>query len=290
MTPLRSRMIDKMRLRNFAPRTQESYVGAVAGLAKFFQASPDRLTSDQVQAYLLDRIDRGLAWSSINVAACGIRFFYRHVMGRRDVDWLIPPRKTPSPLPEIFSVEEVERLVLSPENIKHRVLLMLAYTAGLRVSELSRLRVDDIDSGRMMVRVVNGKGKKDRYTLLSDRVLTELRLYWCQQLRSRSWLFPGNIPGRPICSSTASRIYDKAKRACGLTKGAGIHTLRHCFATHLLEAGVDLRTIQELMGHNSILTTMRYLRVTRKRVGEMARALDLLRVPTEAPGEAPLST
>jgi site-specific recombinase XerD len=276
-------MINLMRLRNFSPRTEESYVSSVAGLAQHWNQSPDRLTLDQVQAYLLHRIDQGLAWSSINVACCGIRFFYRDVLGRTDVHLWIPPRKTPSTLPEIFSAAETERLVLSPENLKHRVLLMTTYTAGLRVSEVIRLRVDDIDSARMMIRVVQGKGKIDRYTLLSERTLEELRRYWRQCLRNRSWLFPGQIPGQPICASTAERSYVEAKRRCGLRKGAGIHTLRHCFATHLWEAGVDLRIIQELMGHRSILTTQRYTRVARKRIGQTAQALDLLRIPAPTP-------
>jgi site-specific recombinase XerD len=155
------------------------------------------------------------------------------------------------------------------------------------VSEVIRLRVDDIDSARMVIRVVQGKGKVDRYTLLSERTLQELRRYWRQCLRSHEWLFSGAVPGRPICKSTASRAYTEAKRRCGLRKGGGIHTLRHCFATHLLEAGVDLRTIQELMGHRSLLSTMRYLRVARKRIGETARTMDLLRVPTETPPTAP---
>jgi site-specific recombinase XerD len=276
-------MINLMRLRNFSLRTEDSYVSSVAGLAQYWNQSPDRLTLEQVQAYLLHRIDQGLAWSSINVACCGIRFFYRDVLGRTDMHLWIPPRKTPSTLPEIFSSAETERLVLSPENIKHRVLLMTTYTAGLRVSEVIRLRVDDIDSARMMIRVVQGKGKIDRYTLLSERTLEELRRYWRQCLRSRSWLFPGQIPGQPICESTAAEAYVKAKRRCGLRKGAGIHMLRHCFATHLLEAGVDLRVIQELMGHRSVLTTQRYVRVARKRIGQTAQTLDLLHIPAPTP-------
>jgi len=279
-------MIDQMKLRNLRPKTHEAYLGAVYGLAKFYDKSPDQLDSAQVQAYLVHRIDEGLAWSSINVAVCGIRFLYDHVLEWGPTKLVIPPRKRRTHLPEILSGEEIERLFSVTENVKHRLLLMAAYSAGLRVSEVVRLRVPDVDSHRMLIRVEQGKGDKDRYTLLSERVLAELRSYW-RRFRPASWFFPGMIPGNPVCESTAQRVYYKARKKAGITKGGGIHALRHSFATHLIEAGVDVTIVQQLLGHRSVLTTMRYVHVSRKLIGATRSPLDLLRIPTEPPPDDP---
>jgi site-specific recombinase XerD len=281
MTPLRSRLIDHLKLRNYSARTIDSYVGVVGGLAKYYDTPPDRLDQGQIQAYLVHRIDEGLAWSSINVAVCAIRFFYYQVLGWDPMRLAIPRRKAEVHLPEVLSGQEVERLLSAVENIKHRVLLMTAYSGGLRVSEVLGLRVEDLDSDRMMIRVVQGKGKKDRLTLLSERALTELRAYW-RRYRPDPWLFPGMIPGRPLSESAAQRIYQKAARKAGIAKGS-IHTLRHSFATHLIEAGVDVTIVQKLLGHSSVLTTMRYVHVSRKLIEGTPSPLDLLRIPTEAP-------
>jgi len=286
MASLRSRMIDQMKLRNLRPRTHEAYLGAVSGLAKFYDKSPDQLDSAQVQAYLVHRIDQGLAWSSINVAVCGIRFLYDRVLEWEPTKLVIPPRKRRTHLPEILSAEEVERLFAVTENVTHRLLLMTAYSAGLRVSELVRLRVPDIDSHRMLIRVEGGKGDKDRYTLLSELALAEFRSHW-RRFRPASWFFPGKIPGNPICESTAQRVYYQARTKAGIAKGGGIHTLRHSFATHLIEAGVDVTIVQQLLGHRSVLTTMRYVHVSRKLIGATRSPLDLLRIPTEVPPEDP---
>lgn len=287
MTALRSRLIDQLKLRNYSARTIESYVGVVGGLATFYATPPDRLDQAQIQAYLVHRIDEGLAWSTINVDVCAIRFFYYQVLGWKPLRLTIPPRKREEHQPEVLSGEEVQRLFAAEDHPKRRALLMTAYSGGLRVSELVKLRVQDLDGDRMLIRVVQGKGKKDRLTLLSERALTELRAYW-RRYRPDPWLFPGQIPGRPLTDSTAEKAYRKAVRKAGIRKGGNIHTLRHSFATHLIEAGVDVTIVQKLLGHTSVLTTMRYVHISRRLIGATPSPLDLLRIPTEAPPEDPV--
>lgn len=283
MGVLRERMIRQMVLRGLAPRTQKEYADNVAALVGFYQLPPGRINGQMVQDYLYHLLDeRKLAWSTVNVARCAIRLFYRHVLGRPEVSTAIPPSKGPRPLPEVLSARELERLFESVTNVKHRVLLMTAYAAGLRVSEVVALRVTDIDSGRMMIRVANAKGGKDRYTMLSPRLLEQLRAYW-KLSRPQPWLFPAERSNRPLRPKTASRVFSNAKKRVGIHKRGGIHLLRHSFATHLLEAGVDLRVIQSLLGHKSIATTAIYLHVTRKIIERTRSPLDLLRVPDPRP-------
>jgi site-specific recombinase XerD len=206
-----------------------------------------------------------------------MKFFYHQCLGWNERQLFIPPRKRSWQLPEVLSQKEVERLLLAATTQRDRCLLMTAYATGLRVSELVRLKVSAIDSHRMMVRVEQGKGRKDRYTILSQRLLCELRSYW-KEHRSPTYLFP-NRKGTPISIDYAQKTYNRAKLRAGIEKGHGIHTLRHCFATHLLEAGVDLRTIQTLLGHTSLLSTERYLQIRQHRITIMANPLDLLRLP-----------
>lgn len=253
MGALREKMIEEMRLRNFSPRTEQSYLSAMVGLVKHYHRSPDQLTQDEIRCYLLYLKERGLSASSRNVAVSGIKFFYHQILGWNEKQLFIPPRKRSWQLPEVLGQKEVERLLLAAVKHRDRCLLMTAYATGLRVSELVRLKVSAIDSERMMVKVEQGKGKKDRYTILSPRLLEELRSYW-KVHRSPTYLFP-NRRGGPLSIDYAQRIYNLAKLKAGIHKGHGIHTLRHCFATHLLEAGVDLRTIQTLLGHNSLTST-----------------------------------
>jgi len=270
-------MIEEMRLRNFSSRTEQSYVAAMVGLARHYHRSPDQLTQDEIRSYLLHLKERGLSPSSRNVAISGMKFFYHQCLGWNEEKLFLPPRKGSWRLPEVLSQKEVERLLLAAVKLRDRCVLMTAYATGVRVSELVRLKVSDIDSQRMMVRVEQGKGRKDRYTILSQRLLCELRLYW-QEHRSNHWLFP-NRKGGPLSIDFVQRIYNLAKLRAGIQKGKGIHTLRHCFATHLLEAGVDLVTIKTLLGHNSLQSTQRYLQIRQPRLSCMANPLELLRFP-----------
>jgi len=214
------------------------------------------------------------------VTAAAIRFFDVETLDWSPLKLHLPPRPAHQRLPQVLSIDDVERLFSCPRNPKHRALLMTTYSAGLRVSEVVCLQVTDIESDpdRMLIRVNQGKGRKDRYTLLSTRLLQELRAYWRLE-RPTPWLFPGHDPKRHMPSGTAGKIYDRARRRAGIAHGSGIHTLRHCFATHLLDAGVDPRTIQVLLGHGSLKTTARYLHVSRQRLANIRSPLDLLCFP-----------
>ncbi len=272
-------MINDMKLRRFAQKTQAAYVSAVAGLAKYYNQSPDLLDKEKIQAYLLHLMDeRRLSWSTCNVVVCGIRFFYLQTLGMDSMRLGIPPMRAQKKLPEILSFQEIQRLLKCATSLRNRVLLMTTYGAGLRVSEVVNLKLSDIDSCRMMIRVRQGKGNKDRYTMLSNRLLTELRAYY-KEHKPPLWLFYGRQRDAQMSIGTAQKIYYSSKERAGITKEGGIHTLRHCFATHLLEAGVDLRTIQSLMGHASIMTTMGYLRVTSRKLSATKSPLDLIETP-----------
>jgi len=267
-------MIEEMKLRNFSPRTQQSYLSAVVGLVKYYRQAPDQLSQDEIRAYLLHLKERGLSPSSRNVAISGLKFFYHQILGWNEQQLFIPPRKRSWQLPEVLGQKEVERLLLATGKLRDRCLLMTAYATGCRVSELVHLKVSAIEVERMMVRVEQGKGRKDRYTILSQRLLSELRTYW-KEHRSPTWLFP-NAKGSPLSIDYAQRIYNLAKQKAQIHKGKGIHTLRHCFATHLLEAGVDLCTIKTLLGHNSLQSTQRYLQIRQQKLGSTVSPLDLL--------------
>lgn len=275
MSPLRQQMQSDMVLRGLAERTQETYLAAVAGVARYYRRSPDPLSQDEIQQYLLHLIEeRKLAWASTNQAACALRFFFHVTLKQPATTFVIPARKAPAKLPEILSREEVDRILARCLNIKHRALLTATYAGGLRASETCALQVTDIDSERMMLRVGNGKGGKDRYTLLSPKLLDTLRLYW-RATRPGRLLFPKTDGLRPIDISQIQKIYYAAKRRAGVVKQGGIHSLRHAFATHLLESGVDIHTIGQLMGHDHIGTTARYLHL-RQQVAKTDSPLDLL--------------
>lgn len=275
MSPLRQQMQSDMVLRGLADRTQEAYIAAVVGVARYYHRSPDQLSQDEIQQYLLHLIEeRKLAWASTNQAACALRFFFHVTLKQPATTFVIPARKAPAKLPEILSREEVDRILASCLNIKHRALLTATYAAGLRASETCALKVSDIDSERMMLRVDSGKGGKDRYTLLSSKLLDTLRLYW-RATRPGLLLFPKTDGKRPIDVSQVQKIYYAAKRRAGVAKQGGIHSLRHAFATHLLESGVDIHTIGQLMGHDNIGTTARYLHL-RQQVAKTNSPLDLL--------------
>jgi site-specific recombinase XerD len=278
MTPLRQQMSEAMVLRGLALRTREAYLAAVVALAKFYRRSPDTLTCEQLQAYLLHLItEKKLAYSSVNQASCAFRFLYGSVLRQADVRLDIPMAKVPKRLPQILSREEVKRLIGAAGTVRARTLLSITYAAGLRVSELCALQVADIESApdRMCLKVRQGKGGQDRYTLLSPRLLSVLRVYW-QACRPRHWLFPNRTGTAAIDLVTAQRAYAAARDAAGIAREGGIHVLRHCFATHLLESGVDLPTIQRLMGHEHISTTMRYLHLARSHLTTTTSPLELL--------------
>ena len=285
MTPLRAKMIRAMQLQRLAPQTQKAYVPAVTGLAKFYQCSPARLHPEQIRAYLHHLVvERHLAWSSCHQAAAGLKFFYTKTLGWDVLHLHLPPRTGRSQLPQILSIEELQRLFTHTKNPRHRALLMTTYAAGLRVSEVVRLKLTDIERERLLLRIEQGKGRKGRSTLLSTRLLTALRAYW-KLSRPALWLFTGLDPQLPMPSGTAQKISYHAKQRAGITHGHGIHTLRHCFATHLLEAGVDVRTIQMLLGHRALDTTTRYLRITRQHLTMIRSPFDLLPC-----GDPPLPT
>ena len=244
-----------------------------------YRRSPDRISAREVQDYLLYlHEERGLSWKSCNCMRHGILFLYRITLGRPDPHFYVPGAKTPSTLPQILNHEELVRLFKVTTNPKHRSVLMTAYAAGLRASELGRLQLTDIDSTRMYLRVDQGKGNKDRFVPLSPRLLTQLREYWRRE-RPRPWLFPSQLLGRPLTRAGAAEIYRCAKRKAGIRKPGGIHTLRHCYATGLLEAGVELPVIQRRLGHGSIRSTMRYLHIAHEKTSATPSPLDLLELP-----------
>lgn len=278
MGELRDRMVRDMDLRNFSPRTVESYVDQVKGLAKHYRRPPDQLSNDEIQRYLLYvREERRLSSSTCNQIRSALKFFYEVTLRRPHAALTIPPMRTAQKLPEILSREEVERLLGTTRTLRERLLLMVAYGGGLRVSEVVVLRPADLDAERGVIRVVQGKGQKDRYTVLAGRIETEVARYYAVYGRPAHWLFPQRSnAARHVDIGTVQKIYTATKRRAGVTKVGGIHSLRHAFATHSLEAGLDLPTLGRMLGHTSISTTMRYLHTTTKRVSAQISPLDRL--------------
>jgi site-specific recombinase XerD len=273
-TNLHTRFTQHLILRNFSPKTTKAYVHAVSGLAGYYQKSPDRLDNDQIQDYLNHLItERKLSWSSVNVVLSACRCFYRGVLHRDETKFSIPPRKTPKQLPMVLSVEEVMAILEATDNLKQQALLMTVYGAGLRVSEVVSLQPHHIESSRMMIRVEQGKGQKDRYSILPERLLDLLRRYW-SEYRPKQWLFFGQNRKRPMSIDAAQKTYNHAREKAGITKGRGIHTLRHCFATHMLDQGTDIYTIQKMLGHTSLRTTAQYIHVTQERLRTVKSPLD----------------
>ena len=276
MTPLRQRMLEDMGIRNLAMNTRLSYVQQVAAYARYFHRPPEELGPEEIRTYQLYLIEtRKLAPSSVGLATGALRFLYKVTLKRPCSVEEIPMLKRPFKLPVILSREEVMHFLDSVGSLKHRTLLTAAYAAGLRVSEATHLKVTDIDSQRMMLRVAQGKGQKDRYVMLSPRLLETLRLYWKAE-HPRLWLFPGDLPGQPITRGAVTLACQKAHRASGIAKPITAHSLRHAFATHLLESGTDVRTIQLLLGHRSLATTSRYLKVAASTVCATTSPFDLL--------------
>jgi integrase/recombinase XerD len=279
MTTLREQFIRELTIRGYSPKTERAYVAAVYGLAKYYHQTPDRVTDDQLKDYLfyLAR-ERKLAPSSLNQVVSGLRLFYGLVLHRvsEHLKPVLPRSARAIRRPQVYSGQELERLfTLGCPNPKHRAFLMTVYGGGLRLSEACRLKPAHIDSGRMQIRVEQGKGRKDRCTVLSPKLLAELRAYW-RWFRPGAWLFFGRDRLVPMTSSTGQRIFENALRRAGLPRKGGIHSLRHSFATHLLEAGVEITVVQRLLGHTSLSTTSTYLHVRQERLAQIKSPLQLL--------------
>jgi integrase/recombinase XerD len=275
MTPLRQRMLQDMQMRNFSCHTHEAYIRAVAKLAAFYKMSPDRLDLEQVRAFLVHLAGQQVSFGLFNQTRAALVFFYRVTLGR---DWAfdrIGCQKRPKRLPVVLSQAEIAQFFAAVGRLKYRALFMAVYGCGLRVSEVVALRASDIDSKRMVLRVCQGKGQKDRNVMLSPRLLEALREYY-KAFRPTATLFFGKDKERPLDRGTVLLACRRIARSAGLTKHVTVHTLRHSFATHLLEAGVDLRTIQALLGHRSLRTTALYTFVSTERVAATPSPLDLL--------------
>jgi len=289
MTPLRQRMVEDMRVRNLSSNTQRAYLQQVGAFAKHFGRSPATLGPEEIRAWQLHLVEvRQLARSSLVTATAALRFLYTVTLKR---DWAVDDivmSKKPRTLPVILSREEVTIFLESIRSFKHRTILMAAYAGGLRISEVTRLKVSDIDSQRMVLRVEQGKGQVDRYVMLSPRLLEILRTYW-QAGRPQHWLFPGRFPDQSIDPATIRLACQQARRRAGISKPVTPHSLRHAFATHLLESGTDVRTIQLLLGHRSLATTSRYLKVATSTICATTSPFDLLPRPVapDPPEEPP---
>ena len=288
MTILRQRMTEDMRIRNLSSHTQASYLQQVSQFARYFGKSPDKLCAEDIRAYHLYLTkERELATSSIHVAIAALRFFYRTTLKRGwTFEEVLPLSKKPQKLPVVLSPQEVEHFLGCVKRLKARVILTACYAAGLRISEAVRLQPTCIDSKRMVIRVVQGKGQKDRYVMLSVRLLEILRSYYTSE-RPKDWLFPGHYPGQPISTGAIEDACQKGRRVSGISKPVTPHSLRHAFAVHMLEAGTDLRTIQLLLGHRSLATTARYLRIATNKVCANSSPLDLLPHPISEPKPTP---
>jgi site-specific recombinase XerD len=281
MTTLRQRMTEDMQVRNLALNTQESYLRQVSLFARYFNKSPDLLGPEDVrtyQVYLTN--EKKLAPGSVLIAVAALRFLYKVSLKK---DWsfedMIPAPKKPQKLPVVLSPEEVLQFLGCVGNTKHRAILTTCYAAGLRISETVHLKPSDIDSQRMVIRIDQGKGQKDRYVMLSPKLLETLRGYWRAVRPKGEWLFEGDVPGRPITRSAVELASRKARRLSGIRKPIRPHSMRHAFAVHLLESGTDVRTIQLLLGHRSLATTARYLRIATSKVCSTSSPLDLLPHP-----------
>jgi len=276
MTALRQRMLEDMRIRNFSVHTQRGYLRYVRRFAEHFRRSPDRLSPEHVREYLLHLIDSGTRPGSLIQTVCALRFFFRNTLHRdlKENSWNLPFPKLEKKLPVVLSTEEVQRMLSVLKNTKHRAMLATLYDCGLRCGELIELRPTDLDSTRMLVRVRLGKGLKDRFVPFSTQLLELLRGYW-RELRPPTYLFPGARIDRPIHRRQVNRICTNAASAAGIQKRVSPHTLRHSFATHLLEAGADVRTIQLLLGHASLSTTARYTHVSERHLHATKTPLEL---------------
>jgi site-specific recombinase XerD len=274
MTPLRQRFLDELARRNYSPRTAEAYLAGVLKFVRHSGRSPEQASADDLRAFQLHLGAQQVSWSQFNQVSCALRFLYVRVLGRPDFVPYVPFARKPQKLPVILSPEEVRRLLAAVAGPRDRLMLRLAYGCGLRLSEVLHLRVADLDGARQVLWVRGGKGAKDRGVPLPPSLLQELRAYW-RVHRPKDYLFV-NRQGQPLNRATLPRAFGKARARSGLTKPATVHTLRHCYATHLLEAGMDLPTLQRLLGHGHVQTTMRYLHLRCERLRQVRSPLELL--------------
>ena len=282
ISPLRRRMTEDMTVRNLSPATQRSYISAVSKFSRFFGRSPDQLTLEDVRTFQVHLVAKGISWPGLNQIVCALRFFYGVTLRRDEIPERISYARQPRKLPEVLSAGEVVRFLEAVPSLRTRVALTTAYAAGLRASEAVSLKVANIDSGRMVIRVQQGKGGKDRYVMLSAQLLGILRTYW-QLARPKDWLFPGRDPANPIEVNVLHAACRSACTASGLTKRVTVHTLRHSFATHLLESGTDIRIIQVLLGHSNLSSTARYTHVSSGLIRQTDSPLDRLTIEVVPP-------
>ena len=276
MGKLRQRMEQDMQVRGFSPHTQQCYLGRAKEFVGYFMRPPNELGLDEIHRYQLHLArERRVSWAVFNQSVAALRFLYGVTLHKSWDIRRIPYQKARRKLPVVLSPHEVATILEALTNLKHRAILMTVYAAGLRVSEVVALRVTDIDSQRMMLRIEQGKGRKDRYVVLSEKLLTVLRQYW-KATRPEHWLFPGQIPQRHLTRSSVQRIFYQARDAAGITKNVSVHSLRHSFGTHLLENGVNLRKIQLLLGHASLQSTQVYTHVARDSLEQTPCPLDFL--------------
>jgi integrase/recombinase XerD len=276
MGKLRDQMEMDMKLRRLSPRTISCYLACMKNIAVYFSKSPAELRDEEIRSYLHHLMEnRKASQAVINQSYSALKFFFEKTLQKPWDVLKIPRSKQRKKLPGVLSRQEVESIFSATGNLKHRAILMTVYSAGLRVGEVTRLKVSDIDSERMMIRVNEGKGLKDRYTLLGERNLEILRLYY-KEYRPLQWLFPGKDPSEPVSISCVQRVFKASVHEAGIKKKASVHTLRHCFATHLLESGTDLYYIQRLLGHKSAGTTAVYLHIAGKDFGKIKSPIDIL--------------
>lgn len=284
ITPLRQRMLEDMHLRKLEPKTQTAYVRAVRKLAAFLRRSPDTATADDLRRFQLHLVDQGTSPITLNATITGLKFFFDVTLNQGEVMTKMSPVRVPQTLPVVLSREEVARLISAVSNLKHRTALSVAYGAGLRAGEVIALKVGDIDSERMTLRVEQGKGHKDRYAMLSPLLLEQLRSWWRVahaqgRIFAKGWLFPGLDPVDPMTARQLNRAIRAAADATGIDKRVSMHSLRHAFATHLLEQKVDIRVIQVLLGHKKLETTSIYTHVATALLREVVSPLELLPTP-----------
>lgn len=286
ISPLRQRMIDDMRMRNFSPSTQRNYIRSVRDFAAYLKRSPDQATAEELRQYLVHLTDNGISPTSYNACLPALKFFFQTTLDRPEVVRKLRTQPTPTRLPKVLSRDEVRRLLEATTSLKYKAAFSIAYGAGLRVSEVVNLKVGDIDSRRMCLRVEQGKGKKDRHAQLSPVLLDTLRHWWREgkqrrQVLDNGWLFPSRDPVNPLSTRQVSRVFKAAAAAAELDPKYSMHSLRHSYATHLLEDKVDIRIIQTLLGHSKIETTTRYTQVANSVLQEVTSPLDTLNPATQ---------